>query len=158
MTTEEGATTTGETTTEDGMTTTVVTTEATDTSTAGAMAAPAPATPAPAATPGAPAALETPEATKKLVDISDNTETGLKALLAKENTKLAGNHKDSSGVHVGKSNLDVGAGDQGIVLGYASDETDVSMPLTHILMPSKLASISIIIVTTTSSRPRPTRR
>ena len=55
----------------------------------------------------------------------------------------------AGGVHVGKSDLDVGAGDQGIVLGYASDETEVSMPLTHILMPSKLAR--------TSSRPCPTR-
>merc|ERR1719398_35746 len=43
----------------------------------------------------------------------------------------------AGGVHVGKDEMDVGAGDQGIMFGYASDETEDCMPLT-ILMATRL--------------------
>merc|ERR1712008_95930 len=39
----------------------------------------------------------------------------------------------AGGVHVAKSDLDAGAGDQGIMFGYASDETENCMPLTHMM-------------------------
>ena len=34
-------------------------------------------------------------------------------------------------MHVGKDVSDVGAGGQGIMFGYASDVTEVAMPLVH---------------------------
>jgi S-adenosylmethionine synthetase len=46
----------------------------------------------------------------------------------------------AGGVHVGKDEMDVGAGDQGIMFGYASDETEDCMPLTH-LMATRLGKM-----------------
>jgi len=45
----------------------------------------------------------------------------------------------AQGVHIGKSVEDIGAGDQGIMFGYATDETPEAMPFSH-LMATKIGA------------------
>merc|ERR1712127_799382 len=69
--------------------------------------------------------------------VDDLSSTDSKGLSHKSCEVLVRINKQSpdiaGGVHVGKDEMDVGAGDQGIMFGYATNETKDCMPLTHSL-------------------------
>ena len=47
----------------------------------------------------------------------------------------------AEGVNIGKDDMDVGAGGQGIMFGYTLDETNYHVPLTH-LLANKLGKVA----------------
>jgi len=48
----------------------------------------------------------------------------------------------AQGVHVGRDLEDIGAGDQGHMFGYATDETEEAMPLSHLLAANLCTRLS----------------
>jgi len=48
----------------------------------------------------------------------------------------------AQGVHIGKAAEEIGAGDQGHMFGYATDETKEFMPLTHVLATDLCVKLS----------------
>jgi len=48
----------------------------------------------------------------------------------------------AQGVHVGRKEEDIGAGDQGHMFGYATNETEEMMPLTHVLATRLVVKLS----------------